>query len=198
MTKLPATLLEAEALAFARREIAHWHSSATPWSAPVLSDAASRAFAREQMRIAASLSTYTRMRVILLARCGDEDARAVLRDLILDARTRHQPLPLDLENYELELVHGAMGHQLSGPKKKNKILRNVFICLTVAAVVDRFPDFDPTGRSRHRRSACAIVAEAVAVAGINMAPKRVEAIWQEYCGGMPTVPGWSKAFGPSS
>lgn len=190
--------LEAEALAFARQEIAHWHASGTPWSpASPLSEEASRAFVREHMRMAALLSTFTRMQVIAMARLGDEDARLVLRDLILETRARRQQMPVDLENYEMELVHGEMGHQPPGPKQKNKILRNTYICVTVAAVVDRF-GLAPTGRSPHRRSACVIVAEALGEVGINMAPKRVEAIWQKHCGSMPTVSGWSRAFEPSS
>ena len=97
-------ILEAEALAFVRREIAHWHASGTPWSpASPLSEEASRAFVRGQMRHAALLSTYTRMLVVLLAREGDEDARLVLRDLILEMRSRRQELPVDLENYSMEV-----------------------------------------------------------------------------------------------
>jgi hypothetical protein len=61
--------IEAEALTFARQEIAHWHASGTRWSpASPLSEEASRAFVRSQMRHAAQLSAYTRMQVILLAR----------------------------------------------------------------------------------------------------------------------------------
>jgi hypothetical protein len=153
--------IEAEALTFARQEIAHWHASGTRWSpASPLSEEASRAFVRSQMRHAAQLSAYTRMQVILLAREGDEDARAVLRDLILESRARRQELPTDLENYEMELVHGGMGHQPPGPKRKNKMLRNITIAATVAAVADRY-GLTPTASSPHRQSACAIVAEAL-------------------------------------
>jgi hypothetical protein len=190
-----ATLIEAEALALARQEIAHWNGGgSTPWStAPGLSAEASRAFAREQMRMAARTSTYTRMLIIAMAREGDEDAGLVLRDLILEMRARRQELPVDLENYNMEVLHGAMGHQPPGPKRKNKMLRNISIAMTIAAVVDRFPGLDPTGNSRHRRSACAIVAEALTEAGRGMGQKAVEEVWRSYGAAMPTAPGWASA-----
>jgi hypothetical protein len=191
---LPVPQLEAEALAFARQEIAHWDASGTPWSpASPLSEEASRAFVRSQMLHAALLSTFTRMRIVLLAREGDEDARMVLRDLILEMRSRRQELPVDLENYSMEVLHGGMGHQRPGPKRKNKMLRNICIAMTVAAVVDRFPGLDPTGNSRHRRSACAIVAEALTEAGRGMGQKAVEEVWRSYGAAMPTAPGWASA-----
>ena len=198
MINLPVPQIEAAALTFARAEIAHWHASgATPWStAPGLSAEAGRAFAREQMRMAARTSTYTRMLVIAFARSGDADAKAVLRDLILETRVRHERLPLDLENYALEIVHGAMGHQPTGPKTKDKMLRNILICATVAGIVDRF-DLKATGRSPHRRSACSIVAEALTEAGRGMGAKAVEDIWKAYGNAMPTAPGWRAAIGPA-
>ena len=91
MRRIEAPIVEVEALAFARQEIARWHSGTSPWAnAPVMSETASRAFMRENMGMAARFSTYTRMRVIAAARFGDEDARAVLRDLILEMRALRQ------------------------------------------------------------------------------------------------------------
>ena len=90
----------------------------------------------------------------------------------------------------MEVLHGAMGHAPPGPRKKDKILRNVFICLTVAAVVDRF-ELEPTGRSPRRRSACKIVSEALADIGRGMGRRAVETIWETYGAAMPTVPGWT-------
>jgi hypothetical protein len=131
------------------------------------------------------------MSVILLARTGDADAIAVLRDVIMEMRSRRVPLPLELENFELERLHGAMGHAPPGSKRKNKVLRDLCIVMIVAEVADRF-GLELTGRSARHRSACSIVAEALGEAGINMAPKRVEAICERYSGVMPTAaPGWS-------
>jgi hypothetical protein len=62
--------------------------------------------------------------------------------------------------------------------------------MTVAALVDTFK-LKPTGRSPHRRSACAICADALGAAQINLGDKAVEKIWEAYGRAMPTVPGWS-------
>ena len=111
-------------------------------------------------------------------------------------RSCRQELPFDLENYSMEVLHGGMGHQPPGPKRKNKILRNICIAITVAAVVDRF-GLTPTASSPYRRSACAIVAEALAALLRGMGVKAVEKIWQAYGNAMPTVPGWRSALGPA-
>jgi hypothetical protein len=130
------------------------------------------------------------MDVIKLARHGDDDAKAVLREAILELKSSGAALPVELEAYNMEVLHGAMGHAVSGPKRKDRLLRDVYICMTVAAVCDRF-GLEPTGRARHRRSACDIVAETLQAAGIARGHKAVEKIWARYERAMPTVPGWA-------
>jgi hypothetical protein len=187
---------EAEALAFAREQIAGWSAGSIPWSpASPFTEEASPAFVRDFLRMGArSGSAMMRMEVIKLARHGDPDAKAVLCETIIEMKTRREELPTDLENYNMELLHGGMGHQPPGPKRKNKLLRDIFIALTVAAVRDRFPSLDPTGRSARRRSICWIVAEALAAEGRGMGVKAVETIWATYGPAMPTEPGWTSTF----
>ena len=77
-------------------------------------------------------------------------------------------------------------------------MRDLGIAMTVAAVVDRF-GLNPTrntasrGRPSARRSACSVVAEALASVHIGMGEKAVEAIWTRLANAMPTVPGWASA-----
>jgi hypothetical protein len=148
------------------------------------------AFVREALfRQAVLLSVESRMLIILLARSGDADAMAVLRELILEMKSRRLPLPLELENYNMELVHGAMGHKPPGPQKRNKVLRDICITMIVGEVIEQFR-LELSGRSARRRSACSIVAEALGEVGINMGPKAVEKICERYSCLMPTRPGW--------
>lgn len=182
----PASPVEIEALAFARRLIASMATDGTPWSpASPFSAEASTAFVRHWLRLGAMSFVTTRLDLIALARSGEVESARVLREVILEAKSRRQELPVELEAYAMELVQGGTtGDQASGPKRKSKLLRNIMIALTVRAVVDRF-GLAPTGRSPHRRSACAIVAEALGEVNINMGPKAITAVWQAYGEAMP-------------
>jgi len=81
----------------------------------------------------------------------------------------------------------------SGPKRSNAFMRDVSICLVVAAVRDRFK-IKPTGRSVRTRSGCSIVAEALAVIHMAVGSKAIETIWKKYGHAMPTVPGWASSL----
>jgi hypothetical protein len=131
-----------------------------------------------------------------MARAGDDDAADVLKTLIVEAKSRRAELPTELEAYNMELLGDdswRSRRSRDGPKKKNKLTRDMLIALAVAAVVDRF-GLPPTGRSIHRRSAASIVAEALAEIGLRLGFKAVEHIWRKYHDAMPTVPGWTIAF----
>ena len=197
MTKLRVPLVESEALTFARKFIAEFHHSGGPWSGhSPFSDIESRAFVRRTFAQAALHSAVNRLQLIAMARAGDSDARDVLHALMIEAKSRGEELPVELEGYNMEVLHGGMGHRSpDGPKKKNKLTRHMFIALTVAAVIDRFPQLDPTGRSIDRQSACSIVAEALQEIKLRLGYKAVESIWNRYRNAMPTVPGWTTVTG---
>ena len=189
-----ASAVEIEALAFARRLIASMAVGGTPWSpASPFSAEASAAFMRSWLRAGAMLSAVNRMHLVALARTGEPESARVLRELILEAKSRRQELPTEVEAYAMELVSGIAEQQAPGPKGKNKFLRNMLIALCVGAVVDRFR-LPATGRSARWRSACSIVAEALGEVGINMSPKRVERVWEDYWAAAPTQPGWTADF----
>jgi hypothetical protein len=198
MTTLPATAVEAEALTFAREWLVRIQEAGSPWSehSPFTAEAG-RAVVRHLMRCGALLHSINRLQIIAMARAGDADADAVLRQLLIEMQSRGDPLPTELAAYNMELLHGGL-HPPPGPKRKDKTLRDLCIAMTVAAVVDRF-GLTPTrntasrGRPSARRSACAIVAEALGFVGISTGEKAVEAIWTRLANVMPTVPGWASA-----
>jgi hypothetical protein len=70
------------------------------------------------------------------------------------------------------------------------VLRDLYVAMVVAAVIDRF-GLKATGRSPRHRSACAVVAEALGDVHIERGEKSVEKIWERYGRAMPTVPGWA-------
>jgi hypothetical protein len=198
MTQLPMTMVEDEAMAFARQEFAQFRDGTNPWSEhSPLSGGAGRALTRYFMRQGALLHPINRLRIIAMARAGDVDAVTVLKTLIIEAQSRGEALPAELATFNMEILHGGL-HQPPGPKRKDKILRDLCIALTVAAVCDRF-GLSPTrntasrGRPSARRSACSIVAEALDVAHMQLGEKAVEAIWARLGNAMPTVPGWASA-----
>jgi hypothetical protein len=187
---LPATLIEAEALEFARREIARYRDGTNPWSddSPLTAEAG-RAALRHIMRQASLENPVHRMILAAWGRAGDPDADAVLRTLLIEYQSRGERPPTELANYNMEVLQGGF-HQPPARKKKNNLIRNICIATTVAAVIDRY-GLRPTGRSPHCRSACSIVAEALGEAQMQLGNKAVEKIWEAYGRAMPTVPGWA-------
>jgi hypothetical protein len=200
---LPATfdeakhkLVVADALNYARREIARYGSSgSSPWSDdPLLMPEASRAFMRDFLRRVALEHPIHRMALIDWARAGDPVVHEVLAMLILEIKSRSEPLPTELFGYDMEITRDSIlsQHRKKAParKKMANLLRDICIARVVAGVCDRY-GLDPTGNSSRRRSACSIVAEALAVANMKMDGETVVTIWKKMRGAMPTVPGWA-------
>lgn len=196
MINLPATLAEAEALQYARRWIAYFRDSGTPWSeTSALKPEASRAVLRLLLHNAANLHPMHRLDIIARARAGDPDADAVVRAMILEAAQANQPLPPELFVYQMDLVNAGRLRQPPARKRKNNILRNLVITLTVGAVCDHF-ELQASGRSARRRSACSIVAEALSEASIAMSEAAIVSIWKERRGMLPADRGWSASWEP--
>jgi hypothetical protein len=190
---VPATE-PSEALQYARRWIAYFRDSGTPWSeSSALTTDASRAVLRHLLQNAANLHPAHRLDIIATARAGNPDADAVVRMLILDANNNNQPLPVELFAYQMEIVNSGRHKQRPARKRKNNMLRNIIITLTVGAVCETF-GLQPTGRSARHRSACSIVAEALRRAHIAMSEEAIVSVWKDYRGVVPTVPGWPSSW----
>jgi hypothetical protein len=183
---LPARSIEAEAVDFARDWLRR--HSGNPWSDhPNRTADASRAFWRQLLWRAARQHPVYRLQIIAMARAGDADADEAIRTLIIEMQSRGDPMPAELVAFTMEVLHGGL-HQPPGPKRKDRILRDVNLAMAVAAVIDQY-GLSPYRRAASRRtSACAVVAAAD-----NRGEKAVESIWRRYGGAMPTIPGWSRA-----
>jgi hypothetical protein len=173
--------LEAAALAFAQAELKQHDAGGNPWGTKgsPLSHAAGHLFMRQVLPPMAMFSVAGRLEVIALARDGVEEAEAVLRNLLLELRSRRMEVPVELAAHEMEIVHGGIGHGRQGEKKAKRLLRDIVIVMVVEGIRRVF-GIDPTGRSPRWRSGCEICAEALGVVGINVGRKNVERVWAKY------------------
>jgi hypothetical protein len=180
------------ALAFARELIRR--AAAPGGDGSLFEPMASRTFVRNFMRAGLEWADG-RMWLVESALAGDDDAKSILEDVILELQSRRVEMPTEIAYYNMRLVRGVRLLGFGGPKKKDKFLRNISICGVVAAVVDHF-SLDPTGRSVRRCSGCAVVGEALDVIGQRMSAKEVETIWGIYGRHLHLPPGWVAAMGP--
>jgi hypothetical protein len=193
MTKLLATLKSTEALDYARRMIARGHSTDAS-SGSFFDPVQSREFVRSFISIM-MLTAEGRLGLIDLARVGEEDAQAILRTAILEFASRGERLPTELAAYNMEFIAGRVPPPVGvgGPDKRDRLLRDISIAVTVEAVCDRF-GLKPYGRSARSRSSCSVVAEALGVINRRMSPEGVKTIHKRYRRAMPTKPGWTFAL----
>jgi hypothetical protein len=190
---LPATIDHAEQLIFARDFIMQLHTKGGEVGSP-FEAVESCHFVRKPLQLALQTADG-RMWLTDMARLGEPESQAVLRDLILEMKSRHVELPAELAHYDMQLTRGDIAPaKWGGPKQKNELTRNICISMTVAAVADRF-GVRPTGRSARRRSACAIVAEALDAIHMKLGYEAVKSIWKVYGHNMPRgTPFWAWAL----
>lgn len=123
---------------------------------------------------------FMMLRIVDKARNGADINDLALRELISEFANRSEPMPVILQNYNIEiLAPGYRRKAARGPKKASFMRRDMMITAIVWKVTQRF-NLRPTGRSKRSRSACSIVAEALGEAHINLSDKAVEAIWHSY------------------
>jgi hypothetical protein len=196
MTNLPSKTLEAEALTYARSIICHFRDSDNPWSEhSLLSAEAGTAFTRRMIWSSLLHTAKTRLHVLRLAREGDRDAQEMIGTLLLELDSRNVDAPAELRAYRMELLEAGRPPPLRrGQKKQSNLMRDICVCMAVAAVVDRF-GLAPTTRAPDRLcSACGVVAQAMQEAQLTRGYKAIEAVWLTYGHAMPTVPGWSAGW----
>jgi hypothetical protein len=177
MTKLPATLKEAEALNFVHEYnqalSTPWFTEDNPWSGySALSPEASRAFCANLMTHMLQ-SAESRMWLVEAAKAGEAGAVDLLQSALLECKSRKIAMTTELEEYDLWITrHGVRRRRRS--EAMNFPVRDIGIAQMVAEIVTRY-DLKPTGRSARFRSACSIVAEA-----LGMSYEAVVIIWQRH------------------
>jgi hypothetical protein len=174
MTTLPATLLEAQALEFARDWLQRMHAE--------FAEGASRAFLREGLKnLAEHIGPNATLDLIDRAYAGSKDAHLILVDMINELTDRHKALPSFLATYNAHFLTGRVVFRSPpGPKWTTNFTQDVCIALLILELVRRF-DLRPTRNKLQRRRPCAASVAAQAMAEIGLHRGTEEAlgkIWQ--------------------
>lgn len=185
LPKLRALNNPGEVLAkeFARSAIARLKRPGNPWdedenAAALLSDGASSTLMRRLFGHALHFATG-RIGVINLARTGNTEARDVLQEAISEIDSRDLAMPVEFKAYRNEVFVGIHYRNTGGPKKQDNIVRDICITLLVDDLRKHF-GIKPFGRSRHRRSGCAITAEALEEADMLRGEEAVRSIFKHW------------------
>jgi hypothetical protein len=191
MTKLPATYIEAEALAFTRDRIARMQTGDfIELGVAPLDPRAGRAFWRRLLKDHALSGSPQMFDVKHAAMAGDVDADAVCRDLIDDFTNRHEPLPAYLADYNAHLVKGLLPRRHRARKKASNLLQDIVFVATIMELLARFPTLKATRDQKQKaRPACSIVAIVAAEAGLHRGGEMAMVkIWRRYKDAV--LPGW--------
>ncbi len=174
-SQLRATLVEAEALAFARAELDWLRDNPIRMfgvDVRFLDTDDARRFVRQAMKDHALRHPTNMMKICDYARAGWDLADEALRELIIEFQDRREPLPTYLASYSMEVMRGGFRHA-SGPKKADHLFRDIALMVVVENVAKKF-GLNPTrNRASKRPSACSIVASAV-----GLSEAAIVKIWQ--------------------
>jgi hypothetical protein len=180
MIQLPKTLVEAEALRFAREWIARCQEGDfLSLGYPPLHPDAGRAFARHMIKQYALTHPFNMTDVVDAAYGGSEDADIALRELVAEIIDRGEALPTVLGAYAVGLAHPSP--RLRGKKRATNILQDISIVTLIMELVEQFGLKPTRNPLAPRPSACSIAATAMAEAGLHRgAEKAIAQIWRRY------------------
>jgi hypothetical protein len=181
-TTLPATLIEAQAVDFARQCIVFARSGKLKlfgvepgaWFEKGESRRACRLMLREWIL----RDVINLMDAVALARAGFELWEDCLRETILDFENRGEKMPTYLAAFDMELKHGIQHSRKAGRPRADDMCRDLIIGIIIGMVTERFR-LRPTRNYVSRRiSACSVVAAALAVEGMAMSEANVSQLWK--------------------
>lgn len=181
MTTMPASPVEAEAIASVRQLVERFRYNLSP--------ELSRDFLREHMSNMASHSVQCMMLVAKYARAGDDFSDSIMRDLWLGYANRGEAAPTVILAYIMEREAAGSGPPRGrGRRRPDYFMRDIYILLLVEHVVIRFGLRPSRSSASKRPSACSVVAEAFSrTLGLpGMTEKAVEAVWNRLAGGRGT------------
>jgi hypothetical protein len=131
------------------------------------------------------------------ARAGWDDADRAMREMIAEFAERQEQMPVALRAYSIELIlpNRPMPATPRGRKKASQVLQDIAIVWMIIELVEQF-GLKPTRRQTRQPSACAVVAEALAEAGIHRGGERaVEKVWQRNSPGILVGFRWNSPSG---
>lgn len=157
-TTLPATYVEAEAVARARERLREYRD------AGAFRPDAGRALLRGEMKGFALAHSFNMAKLKDYARAGWTDARVALDEMAAEYVGRGEVLPPQLADHVINRLHPDLPAP-RGPNKASRFLRDVCLVSAISEVHEAF-GLKPTrnklsrGTPNGRPSACAIVAMA--------------------------------------
>jgi hypothetical protein len=196
MTNLPVSVDggESESLAYARLRVAEYRDKSDSWLGPRVGPGhsffvpeAGHAMVRRLFKELARLYPNDTLKIIAAARNGNGDAQDAMLERANEYLYRGETLPVPLANFQMELNAGHLPRHPARSKASN-FLRNWAFAIIILELIDKFglrPTRNRQSRSpSHRRSACAIMAEALKLElpkGVfKPGEKAVEEIWRQF------------------
>jgi hypothetical protein len=167
MTKLPATIDEAQALTYARGRIAPFRDGKHELYPGMgeyywLDKADGRRIFVQILKVGALKDSMFMMHVCNAARGGSDLADEALRELIIEFENNRKEKPTALADYTMEIARaGIKPERRSGPKTSNYYLRDIAISSVVFKVHLKFGLNPYRNEASPRPSACSIVAKAM-------------------------------------
>jgi hypothetical protein len=167
MTKLPVTLIEAEALKYARDWIARMQQGDfLDLGLSPLHKETGHAFFQRMIRKYALSGAEPMLAMIDLADAGLEDARQALIELIGEYLNDHRPLPSFLADYNMRALTGRTA--IRGKQKADNVIADIAIVVLVAELIEKFGLKARRGQLAKRQpSACSVVAMALSETGVR-------------------------------
>jgi hypothetical protein len=181
MTQLPATFVEADALAFAR----DWIAWARHNPAGVFHPNATAVWGTSFMKRYAQSHPFGADEIVYFAEHGCKEAELALDELMAEYVDRGEPLTRVLGGYFIRLRNPRRPRKHGAGRAEN-FMRDIGVWFLVEALVNKF-GLRPTQRTNrkaklHPPSASSIAATALTEARINipLGHRGVEKIWNRY------------------
>lgn len=182
MGKLPATSIEAEAVAFARQCIGFVRSGKLKMFGLVPGAWFEKGESRRASLMMLQGWILSDMKHLMdaidFARAGYPEWENCLRHLINEFKHRREEMPPSLYAFDMELTRGIRFQRKAGQHGASNVMRDLVIGTIVGMVVEHFhlrPTRNPISR---RVSACAIVKVALGLEGVNMSESNVNRCWK--------------------
>ncbi len=180
---LPATLLETEAKAFARRWITRVNQDKGLWDSPyatfdpATSDWLIKMYVKDLVEASQPLQVAV---VVEAAVHGCRHSNAALIEVIAEKTNRNEPLGTVLGGYAIRALNPDIPRD-RGKSRWSNVIQNVFIGLLILALIQRFPPMRATRSQIGRKlqpSACSIVGDVLAELGLHRGNEgAIEKIW---------------------
>ena len=175
MTKLPATVLEAEATSWALDKVRDEKKAGG-----IFSDDAQLRYGREPMKEWILSHPFGADDIVYFAENGSKEADLSLREVIAEKTDRGEQLGAVLSAYNIRLLNPTRDRRKHGPGRADNFVRDIGIVMLVIALMERFRLAPTWNRSARKPAASKIAAAVLTEVNIPLSYRGVEKVWQHY------------------